>query len=100
MARRFVVDGFAVEAGQGVTGAECVVEAVRVLATGDNGRRLLPGPRRVTSIAHLCREKRYLSREASANRRVPIVVELFDPTPSWCCASSVKTEIVASVSWL
>lgn len=34
MARRFVVDGFAVEAGQGVTGAECVVEAVRVLATG------------------------------------------------------------------
>jgi hypothetical protein len=34
MARRFVVDGSAVEAGQGVTGAECVVEAIRVLATG------------------------------------------------------------------
>jgi hypothetical protein len=37
--------------------------------------------------------------EASANRPVPVIVELFDPTPSWCYASPVKIEIIASVSF-
>jgi len=97
-----VVDGSAVDAEQGVMGDGCVVGAIRLSAT------------RVATDTVCCRDHKEdlplriraahntisLAKEASANRRVPMAVELFDPTPLRCCAYLINIETVASASWL
>jgi hypothetical protein len=99
MARRFAAHGSAVNAEQGVVGAGWVVGAIRISMM------------RVATDAVCCRDHKEdlplrirvaestisLAAEASANRLVPIVAELFDPPPLWCCAYLIQIEIVASV---
>jgi hypothetical protein len=94
MARRFAAHGSAVNAEQGVVGAGWVVGAIRISMM------------RVATDAVCCRDHKEdlplrirvaestisLAAEASANRLVPIVAELFDPPPFL-----IQIEIVASV---